>query len=131
MTSCNVCEKQNHKYTCPKCFIKYCSLPCFKEHKISQCEEIQKKNQFEQPKYIEDKIPEKINLFETIDTVSQQKLEELANSEKIKQLLLNPHLRKFLKDVNNDRNSWKAMKVAMTEPLFLEFADECLKIVES
>jgi hypothetical protein len=108
-----------------------CSLPCFKEHKNSQCEEIQKQQQEKAPQFVNDKTPDRLNLFETVDTVPQEKLEKLRKSEKLKQLLTNPHLRNFLKDVNSDRNSWKAMKVAMTEPLFLEFADECLKTVEN
>lgn len=30
--SCFVCAKQPEKYKCPKCRIKYCSVPCYKIH---------------------------------------------------------------------------------------------------
>lgn len=70
-------------------------------------------------------------MFETIDTVPAQKLEELKNSEGLKELLHNKYLRDFLQELNDARNPWKAMKAAMSEPLFLEFADECLKVIEN
>lgn len=79
---------------------------------------------------IEDKKPNKINFFTTVDTVPQEKLQRLDNSESLKELLKNSHLRNFLTEVNTASNSWNAMKLAMMEPLFLEFADECMKIVE-
>ena len=30
---CNMCQKQEHKYKCPRCFALTCSLACSKEHK--------------------------------------------------------------------------------------------------
>lgn len=41
----------------------------------------------------------------------------------------NPHLREFIRAVDTSENARKAMKFAMLEPLFIEFADECMKIV--
>lgn len=48
----------------------------------------------------------------------------------MKNLLSNKHLRDFLKAIDSAENARKAMKFAMLEPLFVEFADECMKIVE-
>lgn len=53
-----------------------------------------------------------------------------GNSEALKDLLRNPHLREFIRAVDSSPNARKAMKFAMLEPLFIEFADECMKIVE-
>lgn len=39
-------------------------------------------------------------------------------------------MRNLLSEIDLAPDPWKAMKAAMQEPLFLEFADECLKIVE-
>jgi zinc finger HIT domain-containing protein 3 len=82
------------------------------------------------PEFVEDKRPDKTNVFTTVDTVPPEKLAQLGQSEKIKELLKNPHLRNFLVEVNSAHNSWSAMKLAMMEPIFLEFADECMNIVE-
>lgn len=79
---------------------------------------------------VEDKTPQNTIFFPTDDTVPIQKLEELRSSEELKKLLDNPHLRNLLKEIDVADNAWNAMKVAMMEPLFTEFADECLKIVE-
>ena len=57
-------------------------------------------------------------------------LYELGNSETLKDLLRNKHLRDFIRAVDSSGNARKAMKYAMMEPLFIEFADECMKIVE-
>ncbi|KAJ4803525.1 HIT zinc finger family protein [Rhynchospora pubera] len=31
---CRVCQKQFSQYTCPRCNIRYCSLPCYKGHSL-------------------------------------------------------------------------------------------------
>ncbi|GAQ90932.1 hypothetical protein KFL_007030050 [Klebsormidium nitens] len=35
---CRVCQKQWSKYACPRCNVRYCSLPCYKAHS-SRCTE--------------------------------------------------------------------------------------------
>lgn len=57
-------------------------------------------------------------------------LNRIGQSETLKDLLRNPHLRDFIRAVDSSENARKAMKFAMLEPLFIEFADECLQIVE-
>lgn len=100
-------------------------MTCFKVHKENRkCEEVKKEE------IVEDKRPDNINVFTTVDTVPQEKLQELEKSDNIKNMLKNPHLRNFLKEINSASNSWDAMKLAMMEPIFLEFADECMNIVE-
>lgn len=79
---------------------------------------------------IEDRCPGKINVFTTVDTVPQTRLEELEKSDAVKDLLKNEHLRSFLLEINSAAKPWHAMKLAMMEPIFVEFADACLKIVE-
>lgn len=79
---------------------------------------------------VEDKKPSTINVFTTMDTVPPETLQKLETSEELKQMLRNPHLRNFLQAVDTAQSPWNAMKLAMMEPLFLEFADECLKIVD-
>lgn len=79
---------------------------------------------------IEDRRPERLDVFTTIDTVPVERLEKLADSENIKHLLENKHLRDLIVQINTAPNAWNAMKLAMIEPLFLDLADECLKTVE-
>lgn len=53
-----------------------------------------------------------------------------GNNEKLKDLLRNPYLREYLVQIDQSPDAWKAMKIAMLEPLFIEFANECLTVVE-
>jgi len=108
-----------------------CSLSCYQSHK-EKCLELQ--SQKEDPAtttIVEDTQPARINLFTTIDTVPAERLQELDNSEELKNLLSNPHLRSFIQQIHTASNPWNAMKLAMMEPLFIDFANECLKVVEN
>ena len=46
-------------------------------------------------------------------------------------MLENPHLRTIITDLTASSNPAKQMEKLMHEPIFLEFADECLQTVES
>ena len=48
----------------------------------------------------------------------------------MKELLHNPHLRQILSHLDQTDNKEKAIANAMQEPLFVEFADQCLKVVD-
>lgn len=56
--------------------------------------------------------------------MSSDKNQELRN------LLHNPHLRSLLQQIDVATNAHSAMAAAMQEPLFLEFANACLQVVE-
>ncbi|NWW78786.1 ZNHI3 protein, partial [Climacteris rufus] len=64
------------------------------------------------------------------DRVPLQKLKLLGESEELKDLLLNPHLRQLLLTIDQAEDKSSLMRKFMQEPLFVEFADCCLRIVE-
>ncbi|XP_005183595.1 zinc finger HIT domain-containing protein 3 [Musca domestica] len=129
---CIVCHEVTNKYKCPKCLGQYCSLKCYKVHKDSpEC--VLKVNETEIAKTLavdDEEEPTVHEPFKTEDTVPKEKLQMLGTNESLKNLLYNPHLRNLLTEIDTAPNAWKAIRAAMQEPLFLEFADECLKIVE-
>lgn len=53
-----------------------------------------------------------------------------GQSKELRDLLCNPHLRRLLRSVDSAESKAEAMKAAMQEPLFVEFSDQCLTIVE-
>uniref|UniRef100_A0A8C6M8U4 Zinc finger HIT domain-containing protein 3 n=1 Tax=Nothobranchius furzeri TaxID=105023 RepID=A0A8C6M8U4_NOTFU len=112
MQLCNVCCEQTPKYRCPTCEIRYCSLGCYKKHKEA-CG-------------VEDLLHED----DIIDKVPLQRLQLLGQSNELRDLLCNPHLRQLLRSVDGAQRKDEAMKAAMQEPLFVEFSDQCLKLVE-
>lgn len=63
------------------------------------------------------------------DAVPLQKLMQLGKSEELKDLLLNTHLRKLLVTIDQTKNKDDALKKFMQEPLFVEFSDKCLSLV--
>ncbi|NXM08656.1 ZNHI3 protein, partial [Tyrannus savana] len=64
------------------------------------------------------------------DRVPLQKLKLLGESEELRALLLNPHLRQLLLTIDQAKDKSSLMRRFMQEPLFVEFADCCLSIVE-
>lgn len=55
-----------------------------------------------------------------------------GESEELKNVLANRHLRKLLEDINSKGSASieAEMEKAMHEPIFTEFAEACLKIIE-
>lgn len=53
-----------------------------------------------------------------------------GESKDLMLLLQNPHLRNLMRSVDSAEEKSKALKKAMQEPLFVELANQCLKIVE-
>ncbi|XP_012273180.1 zinc finger HIT domain-containing protein 3 [Orussus abietinus] len=123
--SCHVCKSSNAPYKCPVCLEPYCSLGCCKTHKSRGCERRvpdMAEHQSEAP-LMEYKFP-------TEDTVPVEKLFSLRQSEEVKHCLKNPHVRNIIKEVLKHQNPTDAIAEAMVEPIFVELADACLKIVE-
>ena len=55
----------------------------------------------------------------------------LGESSELRDLLLNPHLHQMIHHLDSTDNAAADMEIAMQEPIFHEFADKCLEIVES
>ncbi|KAM9598069.1 zinc finger HIT domain-containing protein 3 [Trichechus inunguis] len=137
---CVVCLEKP-KYRCPACRVPYCSVTCFRKHK-EQCNPethpVKKKSSslpIKTTKPVEDKddessIADFLNSDEEEDRVSLQNLKNLGDSAPLRSLLLNPHLRQLMVSLDQGDDKAKLMRAYMQEPLFVEFADCCLRIVE-
>ncbi|OXU31478.1 hypothetical protein TSAR_017002 [Trichomalopsis sarcophagae] len=125
---CCVCENKDAKYKCPKCKQTYCSVVCCNKHR-DNCKE-----NTEVKVCSESKSPVKKSDmsydFPTEDTVPIDKLEQLRYSEEVTNCLKNPQVRDIISSVLRDKDPTKAIAKAMIEPVFVELADACLKIVE-
>ena len=104
-----------------------CSVNCFKDH---ECKPITEEQCRPDPNAVQDidgnsyliEIPEEYLL-------PKATLEKLKDSVELKKLLENPHLREFLKHAHETYNPAGFLKLAMQEPLFVEFSDACLKSI--
>ncbi|XP_077151581.1 zinc finger HIT domain-containing protein 3 isoform X2 [Ranitomeya variabilis] len=106
---CCVCSVETAKYRCPHCRLRYCSLDCCRRHK-------------------EGCVPKEASRSSVAgvpDLLLTRGLSEELNS-----LLLNVHLRQLLVTLDQTENKDEALKQYMQEPLFVEFADKCLSLVD-
>ncbi|CAL8084241.1 unnamed protein product [Calicophoron daubneyi] len=135
---CNVCSEAQAKYKCPGCLITYCSVSCYKKHKLDGCEK--PKTAFAVPsmdKFQTVSSPPEASQSafvledDGVDYVPSKKLHLLRQSDRLRDLLKNHHLQAYLKNINNSSRPDLAMEKAMREPLFIEFADECLRVIQS
>uniref|UniRef100_A0A8C6ZZ80 Zinc finger HIT-type containing 3 n=1 Tax=Neovison vison TaxID=452646 RepID=A0A8C6ZZ80_NEOVI len=78
----------------------------------------------------DESVADFLNSDEEEDRVSLQNLKNLGESAALRSLLLNPHLRQLMVSLDQGDNKAKLMRACMQEPLFVEFADCCLRIVE-
>lgn len=118
--SCSHCNT-DAKYKCPTCTAPYCSVNCYKKHKEVPCKEIIHPKLKESPRTVYD--------FPTEDTVAPKKLELLGQSKELRNYLVNPYLRDILEELHQCQHPDALMEKYMQEPIFTEFVDECLKIV--
>ncbi|XP_066118870.1 zinc finger HIT domain-containing protein 3 [Saccopteryx bilineata] len=138
---CVICLEKP-KYRCPACRVPYCSVTCFRKHK-EQCSAelspVEKKISSAvsaktvkpvENKDDDDSVADFLNSDEEEDRVSLQKLKNLGESAALRSLLLNPHLRQLMVSLDQADNKATLMRACMQEPLFVEFADCCLRIVE-
>ncbi|XP_070699797.1 zinc finger HIT domain-containing protein 3 [Pempheris klunzingeri] len=135
MQICSVCSEQTPKYRCPACKMRYCSLGCYKRHKDT-CLPVKQPAPVHpeatdaihtEPWTVDDLLHED----DITDKVPLQRLQLLGQSKELRDLLCNPHLRQLLRSIDSAHSKDRAMKAAMQEPLFCEFSDQCLKIVEN
>ncbi|XP_051680371.1 zinc finger HIT domain-containing protein 3 isoform X1 [Oryctolagus cuniculus] len=110
---CVICLEKP-KYRCPSCRVPYCSLTCFRTHK-EQC------NPETRP--VEKKRS-------AVSAKTTKPVENQGESATLRSLLLNPHLRQLIISLDQGDDKAKLMRDYMQEPLFVEFADCCLGIVE-
>ncbi|XP_033027584.1 zinc finger HIT domain-containing protein 3 [Lacerta agilis] len=141
---CIVCGEGGRggaKYRCPGCRERYCSVSCCKKHKEQCAPKAEPRPQpSSQENFPEDGIMNSEGTFWSVDDilteddeddkVPLQNLRLLGESEELKGLLLNPHLGQLLLTVDQAKDKSAVLKTYMQEPLFVEFADCCLRIVE-
>eukprot|EP00301_Raphidiophrys_heterophryoidea_P019843 c4683_g1_i2.p1 GENE.c4683_g1_i2~~c4683_g1_i2.p1 ORF type:complete len:149 (-),score=28.50 c4683_g1_i2:82-492(-) len=121
--SCQVCGLAQHRYKCPKCQVKYCSLPCFKRHKEANC--MPNNEPPRQPDHnlaqAEDKGSD-----DDMPQLSEEMLSRLNNPE-TKMMLQHSQLRKLLKAIDSAPNRHQALGLALkNDPEFISIADHLL-----
>ncbi|CAK1580395.1 unnamed protein product [Parnassius mnemosyne] len=123
--SCIHCGN-NSKYKCPTCLQPYCSVACYKCHKENPCSAptpTEPPVNYTEENKIEYEYP-------TEDTVPIEKLKLLEQSSELKKCIENPHLREMLEILDKSSHPDALIREYMIEPIFTEFADACLNVVQ-
>uniref|UniRef100_A0A2C9M112 HIT-type domain-containing protein n=1 Tax=Biomphalaria glabrata TaxID=6526 RepID=A0A2C9M112_BIOGL len=142
MSNCVVCSIETKKYKCPQCYERYCSLACCKTHKELCTRKPKESLQVVDVPAYEDNghVPYVQHVHEAFrnvvdhadeDKVPEELLKRLGESEEVKSVLVNPHLRAMMENLVNTDTPDILMAQAMKEPIFTELADLCLKIVDA
>ncbi|ESN91730.1 hypothetical protein HELRODRAFT_185198 [Helobdella robusta] len=148
---CGVCSEILSKYKCPKCYLRYCSLSCYKQHRDS-CALGKVKSNDGGSKPTESlqqhTLPltsscasakrETNGLLNTVeietdsedDKVDEEKLEKLWKSKELQLMLSNNHLKDLIKHLNESTEPGDEIQKLMGIPIFREFAELCLKNVD-
>ncbi|CAG4987135.1 unnamed protein product [Parnassius apollo] len=123
--SCIHCGS-NSKYKCPTCLQPYCSVACYKLHKQNPCCVPTPT----EPPVISTKENNIEYEYPTEDTVPIEKLKLLEQSAELKKCLGNPHIREMLEILDKSSHPDALIREYMIEPIFTEFADACLNVVQ-
>ena len=120
---CIVCKTENSIYKCPKCQEHYCSIKCYKEHKIKF---IEKK---EEKKEKEPLIKNDLNLKEDEDIIlSKEELKKLRKNKAILDKIKNKQLQKIIKEIDGAKYKKKLLKKFMdSDEEFKEFTCEIVR----
>nr|ABK22660.1 unknown [Picea sitchensis] len=124
---CQVCGDAPSKYKCPTCFIPYCSLMCFKQHKEVPCSR-------EAPAVSTDSQPtQPPRSFEEEDEqgwrLHRTQLEAVVASSEIRNILKDQELQKIILRIDSSENAEEELDKAMEGPHFQEFTDKILSII--
>ncbi|XP_037081131.1 zinc finger HIT domain-containing protein 3-like isoform X2 [Pollicipes pollicipes] len=78
-----------------------------------------------------DKTDQRVKWDESTDhMVTREALGWLGESRSLRRLLANEHLRQLVRLADTTDEPDRVMRELMLEPLFVEFTDECLRVVE-
>lgn len=120
---CQICNEALSKYKCPSCEVLYCSVGCYKGHKLKCEPKVISSARSEGNKPLQD---EDSNIE---DKIAPTTLQQLQYSEDLKNLLTNPHLRRIICELDSSSSKEAQIDQLMREPIFVEFADECLQAI--
>ncbi|KAJ2860765.1 Zinc finger HIT domain-containing protein 3 [Coemansia aciculifera] len=126
--TCTVCSEAVSKYKCPTCRAGYCSVKCFKLHKLEPCAPLDHSTPAAAPnkdRILKQSEQERIggdDEEEEKHRLTPSDLQKLDESAQVKQLLMNPNTRALLEVVRKDPNPVEAIRALRQRPDFEELA---------
>ncbi|KAL6077599.1 Zinc finger HIT domain-containing protein 3 [Balamuthia mandrillaris] len=138
---CQVCENGTAKYKCPKCFLNYCSVVCFRKHKEQPCSERPAPGPSQHPdsshhgyssrRRTSPHPPALARIF----TVTTPQLERLGESEAVRDGLKDPAVRQLCVELSKGGEAGSMQAAArlrealQQNPAFAAVADQMLRVI--
>ncbi|KAJ2001768.1 Zinc finger HIT domain-containing protein 3 [Coemansia thaxteri] len=126
--ACTVCWEAASKYKCPTCRIGYCSVKCFKQHKLEPCivpaATATSAPASTRATQTRERVPFGLAELEAADDEEEKHrltpadLGRLDDSAPVKELLMNPSIRALLEAVRKDPNPVEAIRALRQRPGF-------------
>jgi len=140
---CQICHKVQSKYKCPKCYLPYCSLPCFKKHKELPCvnptaPSVPKTTALESPgekssavdnAVLEAVVEKPLVVDKRVEVLEQFQLEALASSSEIRDALNDKALQELVCRIDCSPNAENELDKAMADEAFSLFTDKILSTI--
>ncbi|KAJ2413819.1 Zinc finger HIT domain-containing protein 3 [Coemansia sp. IMI 209128] len=137
--TCTVCCEAVSKYKCPTCRAGYCSVKCFKLHKLEPCAPPDRGTPTVAPTSTGPalKQSEKARIGADYDEEEEKHrlapsdLQKLDESARVKGLLMNPNMRALLEAVRTDPSPVEAIRALRQRPDFEELAQALIGATDS
>ncbi|XP_004495024.1 uncharacterized protein [Cicer arietinum] len=139
---CQICHEAQSKYKCPKCYLLYCSLPCFKKHKELPCvnptssegkttaaESLVEKPSAVDNIVLEALVEKPLVVDKTSEVLQKFQLEAIASSSEIRDALNNKVLQELICRIDCSPNAENELDKAMAEEAFRMFTEKILSTI--
>ncbi|KAJ2665347.1 Zinc finger HIT domain-containing protein 3 [Coemansia sp. RSA 1200] len=139
---CAVCSSAAAKYKCSNCYIRYCSVKCFKNHKTEICTAPKKApssaadssastGETKGVHTTNDLGPDIDEEEEAKHRLTAQDLAKLNSAHNVKRLLMDPSIRAMVNDVCKDQNPAEAIRVLRQRSDFEELVQALINATDS
>ncbi|EYU46363.1 hypothetical protein ABFS82_04G049000 [Erythranthe guttata] len=126
---CEVCDKSQSKYKCPTCLIPYCSLACFKKHKVIPCTKPESVNEEKVHSVPARNIDKPCCVDEQSEVLQESQLQSIASSNDIRDSVKDEKLQKLIRDIDCSANPESELDRAMNDESFRLFTEKILSTI--
>ncbi|KAI8149474.1 hypothetical protein BJV82DRAFT_588193 [Fennellomyces sp. T-0311] len=117
MVVCAICSDQESKYKCPTCKAPYCSIACFKNHKLEPCQPLAAPAD----EHVERKqLPTENTDEDDPSRLTENQLTSLAHSSDVAEYLQNPQIRDWVARIDRSMDPQKDLDAARAADPSLE-----------
>ncbi|KAJ3708401.1 hypothetical protein LUZ61_012106 [Rhynchospora tenuis] len=93
---CRACQKQFSQYTCPRCNIRYCSLPCYKGHSLRCTESFMRDNVMDDLQQMQPEEETKRKMMDILKRFHSEEEDEVSSDNEDEPMLSEELIQKVI-----------------------------------